>query len=173
MKTILFLLPILVISNIITLHAQVINCSDGSVEIFEITCVGEGDDAYLSFLVSTTNLQSLKVETLPLNSTTQVLEGKLDWKSDNNMTIIQYYLTNTPNIIQINAPSPGCAPINLSGLYLLPINSPGCVIPTLIEPQNPAPIPTLGQWGIMFLGLSIAIYGIAFIRNPIVNKRLV
>jgi hypothetical protein len=174
MKTIFYLIPILVSSHIITLNAQIINCSEGSVEIFEITCVGEGDDAYLSFLVSTTNLQLLNVETLPINSTTQVLEGLLDWKFDKTMSKVQYHFGNTPNIFQINAPSPGCAPINLSDLYLLPINSPACIIPTLIiTSRSPAPIPTLGQWGLIFLGLAVGIFGIAYIRKPIVIKGLV
>jgi hypothetical protein len=158
--------------------AQVLECEESSVEFIEITCIGDEtpttDDDSLSFLIATTNLQGLTIDPLPINFTVQVLEGILGWKTDKNRTAIAFAYLNVPNIVQITASSPGCAPLNLSGLYLRPFNSPTtCESSTLIVPQNLAPIPTLGQWGLIVLGLAVGIFGIAFLRKPFVKKRTV
>jgi hypothetical protein len=181
MKKILFVFIIMAVS--ISTYSQDFDCGNTTATISNLTCNDNGtpdpsDDFFtLTFDVTATSgtSHSARIFQLPAGSTAVGPQGN---QGPNTDFIASVYndpcctpSINTP--LDITIPSAACADIN----YLIDIygydsgtmTSNDCAenmgngfSGTLM---GPPPIPTMGQWGLIILGILLASIGIIWIRN--------
>lgn len=130
----------------VALNAQQITCNSGTFEVTAVAC----DNNVMSFTVTNTNPTFCSSFIAIQNTTGIVVEG--DAGLSVNQGIFFYDGTATVAI-----PNIGCLPLDLTLSY----SGDACdnCTPQGFTLTAPAPIPSMGTWGIMILMLCLGIFG--------------
>ncbi len=176
MKKLLSLLFTLMISTpyVIsqTFECNLMGFSSESIVITDIVCMDNGtpdnsSDDYFSFMVTTTNISSnVLITDLPADIgdiNDFVMIDNVFYCEGCTPPHINFGITDVS--FQLNIPSPGCAPLNLSIDWNTGRGYEESCASHVLRLEQPENIPTLQTWGLILLTLLITIFGIIFMKR--------
>jgi hypothetical protein len=167
------LLPILFICFFLQIgNTQIFNCSENNfghfVEVGIPSCENNGDGDFIAVTFSVSGFSGCSGQVTILDLPDDVSVNGYSLNTPN------YYWIQQDGDFDFSIPSDECVPVNYSLSFITACLQGGqgnCVYPNLILAIPPT-IPTLGQWGLIFLSLVSMVFGVLYLRKRIIQEAL-